>query len=80
VLAGAVLFVNAGSVGKPKDGDARACYVVMDTAGDADIEFRRIAYDIAAEAWAIRERTLPDKFGTDIETGGAPAPTPTASA
>jgi diadenosine tetraphosphatase ApaH/serine/threonine PP2A family protein phosphatase len=24
-----VLFINAGSVGKPKDGDPRACYVVL---------------------------------------------------
>ena len=42
-----VLFVNAGSVGKPKDGDPRACYVVLDTSGDVDVEFRRIPYDVA---------------------------------
>ena len=74
-----VLFVNAGSIGKPKDGDPRACYVVMDTSGDVDVEFRRIAYDVDTAANAIRESSLPDRFADDIETGGAVAPTATAS-
>jgi putative phosphoesterase len=74
-----VLFVNAGSVGKPKDGDPRACYVVMDTAGDVAVEFRRIPYDIDRAATAIRESSLPDKFADDIETGGAVAPTAASS-
>jgi putative phosphoesterase len=68
-----VLFVNAGSVGKPKDGDPRACYVVMDTAGEVNVEFRRIRYDVQAVATAIRQSELPDTFATDLETGGAPA-------
>jgi putative phosphoesterase len=71
-----VLFVNAGSVGKPKDGDPRACYAVVDTAGDVVVEFRRIPYDVAAEAAAIRESSLPDKFAADIEAGGASTSTP----
>jgi putative phosphoesterase len=65
-----VLFVNAGSVGKPKDGDPRACYVVLDTAGEVSIEFLRVAYDIQTVASAIRQSDLPDKFATDLETGG----------
>lgn len=73
---GGVLFVNAGSVGKPKDGDPRACYVVMDTAGEVAMEFRRVDYDVLAEATAIRESSLPDKFAADIETGGSPTPAP----
>ena len=73
-----VLFVNAGSIGKPKDGDPRACYVVMDSTGDVAVEFRRIAYDVETAANAIRESSLPDKFAYDIETGGAVAPTATA--
>jgi diadenosine tetraphosphatase ApaH/serine/threonine PP2A family protein phosphatase len=74
-----VLFVNAGSVGKPKDGDPRACYVVMDTGGEVAVEFHRIPYDIESAATAIRESSLPDKFASDIETGGATAPTPAVS-
>ncbi len=69
-----VLFVNAGSVGKPKDGDPRACYVVMNTAGEVSVEFRRIPYDVQTVAAAIRESELPDKFATDLETAGASSP------
>lgn len=65
-----VLFINAGSVGKPKDGDPRAGYVVLDTAGDVAVEFRRLTYDVATMAQAIRESELPGKFAADIETGG----------
>jgi putative phosphoesterase len=73
-----VLFLNAGSVGKPKDGDPRACYVILDTSGDVAVEFRRIPYDIARMAAAIRESDLPDKFASDIETGGAVPAAPTS--
>lgn len=68
-----VTFVNAGSVGKPKDGDARACWVLLSISGDAgiDIEFHRVEYDIASEAAAIRAANgLPDTYASDIETGG----------
>jgi putative phosphoesterase len=66
-----VLFVNAGSVGKPKDGDWRACYIVLDPSDTANpVEFIRVPYDVASEAAAIRATDLPDKFAVDIETGG----------
>jgi diadenosine tetraphosphatase ApaH/serine/threonine PP2A family protein phosphatase len=70
-----VLFLNAGSVGKPKDGDPRACYMVLGTAGDVSVEFRRISYDISKVASAIRQSDLPNKFATDIETEGSSPPT-----
>ncbi|MGI8586322.1 MAG: metallophosphoesterase family protein [Chloroflexia bacterium] len=39
--------VNAGSVGKPKDGDPRACYVVLDAVGgELQVEFVRVPYDV----------------------------------
>lgn len=73
-LVDRVLFVNAGSVGKPKDGDWRACYIVLDPANAATpVEFIRVPYDVALEAAAIRASALPDKFAADIETGGVPA-------
>jgi len=68
---GGVLFVNAGSVGKPKDGDPRACYVVVDvTAKGVDVTFHRVPYDVAAAAAAVRASGLPDKFAADIEHAG----------
>jgi putative phosphoesterase len=72
-----VLFVNVGSVGKPKGGDWRACYIVLDTSDQANpVEFIRVPYDVASEAAAIRATDLPDKFAVDIETGGAAAANP----
>lgn len=65
-----VLFVNVGSVGKPKDGDPRACYAVLDTAAGT-AQFIRVAYDIRKVAAAIRASALPDEFATDVETGGS---------
>src|SRR5690606_37905479 len=67
-----VVFVNAGSVGKPKDGDWRACYIILDPSDPTSpVEFIRVSYDVAREAAAIRASDLPDKFAVDIETGGA---------
>jgi predicted phosphodiesterase len=36
-------LVNVGSVGQPRDGDWRACYVLLD---DKSIRYRRVEYDI----------------------------------
>jgi predicted phosphodiesterase len=60
--AGAVELVNPGSVGMPFDGDRRAAYALL--GDDGDIELRRVAYDHAASAAAVRER-FPE-FGETI--------------
>jgi putative phosphoesterase len=39
-------FINAGSVGRPQDGDARACVALVELNRDVRVEFRRVAYDI----------------------------------
>ncbi|MCA9834217.1 MAG: metallophosphoesterase family protein [Thermomicrobiales bacterium] len=73
---GDVLFVNAGSVGKPKDGDSRACWVSIEIAADhsVTVDFHRVKYDLSSETTAIRaEAGLPDIYATDIETGGRPS-------
>lgn len=62
-----VTFVNIGSVGKPKDGDWRACYALLD---DGKATFRRVEYDVKAAAAAIRATELPHEFAADIESGG----------
>ncbi|MDQ3694659.1 MAG: metallophosphatase family protein [Chloroflexota bacterium] len=68
-----VLMVNAGSAGKPKDGDPRAAWVLLDIDDDTDprVEIWRAAYDVAAMAGAIRAADgLPDHYAHDLETGG----------
>jgi putative phosphoesterase len=63
-----VLLVNDGSVGKPKDGDARAGYVILDVSGgDVRVDFRRVAYDVASAAAAVRESGLPAHFAFLLE-------------
>jgi diadenosine tetraphosphatase ApaH/serine/threonine PP2A family protein phosphatase len=36
------IMVNVGSVGQPRDGDSRACYVILTEDG---LQYRRIEYD-----------------------------------
>ena len=69
-----ILFVNTGSVGRPKDGDPRAGYVILD-AGDATrgVEFVRVGYDVASAMRAIRESSLPHEFADYLATGGRPS-------
>ncbi len=63
-----VLLVNDGSVGKPKDGDARAGYVILDVSGGrVNVEFRRVPYDVAAAAAAVRASGLPAHFASLLE-------------
>jgi predicted phosphodiesterase len=66
-----IQFVNTGSVGRPKDGDWRAGYVVVHMDGDgARVEFRRVAYDLERATAAIRRSDLPDEFAAHLEAGG----------
>ncbi|HYW07667.1 MAG TPA: metallophosphoesterase family protein, partial [Longimicrobium sp.] len=67
-------FVNTGSVGRPKDGDWRAGYVVLDMGGDAPaVEFVRVEYDLEQAMDGIRRSELPDDFAEYLATGGKPA-------
>ncbi|HJQ65297.1 MAG TPA: metallophosphoesterase family protein [Gemmatimonadales bacterium] len=64
-------FVNTGSVGRPKDGDWRAGYVLLDVGGvDARVEFVRVEYDLQAAMAGIRESELPDEFAEFLKNGG----------
>ena len=43
---GGVLFVNCGSVGKPKDGDPRGAFAVLRAADEGvEVTIERVAYD-----------------------------------
>ena len=70
-----VTFVNAGSAGKPKDGDPRACWAMLKVTdqGALTAEYHRVEYGIEAEAAAIRAAEgLPDVYARALETGGKP--------
>lgn len=66
-----VRFVNTGSVGRPKDGDWRAGYVVLKVdAKDVSVEFRRVKYDVERTAGAIIASELPDELAAYLRSGG----------
>ena len=71
-------FVNTGSVGRPKDGDWRASYVLLDMSGDVPgVEFVRVEYNLEEAMAGIRASQLPDEFAEYLATGGKPAPVQT---
>jgi diadenosine tetraphosphatase ApaH/serine/threonine PP2A family protein phosphatase len=66
-----VLLVNAGSVGRPKDGDPRAGYVLLHfNESPVRVEFRRVAYDVDRAIRAIEASDLPAEFGAYLASGG----------
>lgn len=68
-----VHFVNTGSVGRPKDGDWRAGYVVLDVgAGGVHVEFVRVEYDIERAIAGVRAAGLPDDFVAFLQSGRKP--------
>ncbi|HEX2087510.1 MAG TPA: metallophosphoesterase family protein, partial [Solirubrobacteraceae bacterium] len=65
---GGVLFVNCGSVGKPKDGDPRAAWAVLEAAPGGGVRARieRAEYDAAAVAREVEEAGLPAELAAKL--------------
>ena len=62
--------VNAGSVGKPKDGNPQACYVVLEAKNrDLTVTFRRVSYDIERTAQAIEASEMPNEYAEMLRRG-----------
>lgn len=60
-------LVNVGSVGQPRDGDWRACYVLLD---GARVTFRRVEYDVDQTIHKIYEvPQLDKKLGDRLRRG-----------
>ena len=71
-LVNGIHFVNTGSVGRPKDGDPRAGYVLLDVAEqEVRVEFVRVDYDVDEAARGILASTLPNEFAEYLRTGGS---------
>ncbi len=66
-----VTFVNTGSVGRPKDGDPRAGYVILDMIdGSIRVEVIRLAYDVEKAAVAVVSAGLPLELADFLRSGG----------
>jgi diadenosine tetraphosphatase ApaH/serine/threonine PP2A family protein phosphatase len=60
-------FVNVGSVGQPRDGDTRSCYVVFD---GKTLLFRRVSYNYRKTARKIKQiKRLPNALGARLSLG-----------
>jgi putative phosphoesterase len=64
---GGVLFVNCGSVGKPKDGDPRGAFAVLDASGgQLQVTIERVEYDADAVAAQVRAAGLPVEYADKL--------------
>lgn len=61
-------LLNPGSVGQPRDGDARAAWLLLDLE-DWQVSFMRTEYDVAGAAAAIRAAHLPDSLAERLGYG-----------
>ena len=70
VLPSGRQIINAGSVGKPKDNNPQACYLVLSVENDAIAsEFVRVPYEVEKAAQAIEATTMPDEFAQMLREG-----------
>jgi putative phosphoesterase len=64
------IFINAGSVGRSKDGDPRSCVTTADIRKEGVVvEFRRVPYDVEKAAAAIVASGLPRYFAERLKEG-----------
>ena len=65
---GGVLFVNCGSVGKPKDGDPRCAFAVLelDGAGRVRASIERVPYDARSVAREVEAAGLPGEYAEKL--------------
>jgi predicted phosphodiesterase len=61
-------LLNPGSVGQPRDGDARAAYLLLDLEA-RKVRFRRVLYAVDRTQAEIRERHLPEALAERLEHG-----------
>ena len=60
---GGVLFVNCGSIGKPKDGDPRAAFAIL---SDGEVTIERVGYDATAVADEVAAAGLPAELADKL--------------
>jgi len=67
-----VNLVNDGSVGRPKDGDSRAGYAIIETGEKVKVEFHRIPYPVEEVAETMIEMGLPKWLAEYLRKAGTP--------
>lgn len=62
-------LVIPGSAGQPRDGSLAAAYALFDTESQS-LSYRRVPYDVAGAAAAVRAAGLPETLARRLETAG----------
>ena len=63
-----VYLLNPGSVGQPRDGDARASYAVYDSEAKV-LNYFRVIYDVEGAQTKIRKAGLPELLAARLAIG-----------
>jgi diadenosine tetraphosphatase ApaH/serine/threonine PP2A family protein phosphatase len=63
---GGVMFVNRGSVGKPKDGDPRAGFGVLEREDAVQASIARVPHDAHAVAREVAAAGLPGEYAQKL--------------
>lgn len=67
-LRGRRALVNPGSVGQPRDGDARASYAILDPSAGT-VSWHRVTYDVEVVQAAMRYAGLPSSLSARLAVG-----------
>jgi predicted phosphodiesterase len=68
IEVGRKYFINAGSIGQPRDRNTKSAYITFDLNNNL-IELRRVEYDIAAVQAKIRAAKLPESLADRLTYG-----------
>ena len=64
------IFINTGSVGRPVDGDSRACYVLLKVESEGiTAQIKRVDYDVDRTIEALYESGLPNELYLTFKAG-----------
>ncbi len=66
--SGSRYLLNPGSIGQPRDGDARAAFAIVDSE-QAVVEFWRVPYDIRSVQERMRRAGLPEPLAQRLAAG-----------
>lgn len=62
------LIINPGSVGQPRDGDARAAYAILDTEAKT-FDHRRVAYKVGSTQQLMKQHNFPHRLWNRLAFG-----------
>lgn len=62
-------LVNTGTAGRPRDGDTRVCYALVELGEGIHVEFPRVPYNFEAAAAGIEATDLPREFAAALRRG-----------